>query len=107
MAIYGVDFIFCCPCYVDNIFDIRYLPYKQRYEFVHFIRRRHLRHLFDVDDFKEKKTMLISCFLHFADSMYLDSLECLHYNRGVYYQIRLDNNSLFDKKSVAYVIEEV
>ena len=107
MTIYGVNFIFCCPCYVDDIFDISCLSYKQNYEFVHFIRRRDPRPLFDVDDFKEKKTMLVSCFLHSTDSMYLDSLECLHYNRRVYYQIRLDNNSLFDKKSVAYVIEEV
>ena len=48
--------------------------------------------LFDFDEFQDEKTMLISCFIHFADSMYLHPLECLHYNKKVYYRVKLDEN---------------
>ena len=72
-----------------------------------YLQKRHPRALLNVDDFKEEKLLLISSFLHFTDSIYLDSLECLHYIRPAYYQKRLDNSSPYDKNSVLYVIEEV
>ena len=49
MVIYEVDIIFCCPCFVVDMFDARYLSHKQSYEFVDFIRRRHPKLLFDID----------------------------------------------------------
>ena len=92
MAIFEVDFIFCCPCFFDDISETEYFPYTKNYEFVHFIRKRHSKMLFDADEFQDEKTMLISCFIHFADSVYLDSLESLHYNKKVYYCVKLDDN---------------
>ena len=98
MAIFEVDFIFCCPCFIDDIFETRYFSYIKKYEFEHFVRRRHPKELFDVDDFQDEKTILISYFIHFGDSMYLDLLECLQYNKKVYYRINLGNISPHHKK---------
>lgn len=63
--------------------------------------------MFGTDEFKEEKTMLISCFLHFADSAYLDPLHCLHYNGPVYYQMCPDDNTPYANKNVACGIEKV
>ena len=53
MVIYEVDIIFRCPCFVVDMFDARYPSHKQSYEFVDFIRRRHSKLLFDIDEFKD------------------------------------------------------
>ena len=58
MAIYKVDFIFCCPCFVDDVSETGYFLYTKNYEFVHFIRKRHPKMFFDVDEFQDEKNML-------------------------------------------------
>ena len=87
MAIFELDFIFSCPCFVNDIFETRYFSYTKNDEFEHFIRRRHPKDLFDADDFQDEKTILISCFICFADSVYPETPEGLRCNKKFYYRI--------------------
>ena len=82
MATFEVDFIFCCPCFVTSVFDLRFYNLRKNFEFSHFIHRRNRREAFDIDNFPGERTMFVSCFMHLSDEMVLDSLECLHYNGG-------------------------
>lgn len=96
MAMFEVDFIFCCPCFVlaFPIWD-----FKNFVEFFHFIYRRNRREACDIVNFPSKKNMLVSCFLHLSAAMDLDSLECLHCNTCVFYRVVLDDGPYAIRKS--------
>ena len=55
MVIFQVDFIFCCPSFVDDISEIGYFPYTKKYELVHFIHKGTLRCCLILMSFKMKK----------------------------------------------------
>ena len=62
MAIFEPDFIFCCACFVSDIFNLRFLGYKKCYEIACFAYRRNPKMVFDIDSFKKESLILITCF---------------------------------------------
>ena len=93
MAMFEVDFIFCCPCLVSNIFDSRFMGYKKFFEFTCFVHRRNPKKVFDIDSFKKDSSLLITCFEHLCSSMYFGKCVCLHYNRATFYHMIVENMS--------------
>ena len=98
MVIFEVDFIFCCPCFVPDIFYWRFIAYKKNFEFACFVHRRNPRKVFDIDDSKKEGSMLITCFEHFFEAMYFDTFDCLHYYRATFYQVVVGNSPYPKKK---------
>ena len=99
MAIFEVDFIFCCPCFVPDIFKSRFHEIRRNFEFSSFVHRRHLKKPFDIDNFREQKSMFVCCFDHLAEAIYLDFVDCLHYYKSIFYRVLLDNYHYPKRKS--------
>ena len=59
IAIFEPDFIFCCPSFVPDIFDLRFLGYKKSDEIIFFVHRRNPKKVSDIDNFKKDSSMLI------------------------------------------------
>ena len=91
MAIFEVDFIFKCPCFVSNIFDSRFMGYKKIFEFTCFVHRRNPKKVFDIDNFKKDNSMLITCFEHLCSLMFFNKCVCLLYNRETFCRMTVDN----------------
>ena len=98
MAIFEVDFIFCCPCFVSEIFESRFFTYKKSLEFAFFVHRRNPKKVFDIENFEKDGPMLITCFEHLCDTMYFDTVNCLYYYKATFYQIVVDNSFLSQEK---------
>lgn len=88
-----VDFVFCCSCFVSDIFYLRFMRYENFFEITHFIHRRHSRLEFDFDNFEMDGSMLITCFDHLKEAMYSDAKNCLHYYKRTFYQTVLKRNA--------------
>lgn len=83
IAILEVNFIiFCCFCFVSDIFHARFMGYKKNFEFTCFVHRRNRKKTFYVDSLRKNDSMLISCFEHLFVAMHFDHVEFLHYNRS-------------------------
>ena len=91
MAIFDVEIIFCCPCFVSNIIPAMFLDYKVNYEFASFVNRRNPKKTFDIDNFEKKNSMLITCFEHLSQPIYLDNCVCLHYYKSTFYRTIIKN----------------
>ena len=91
MAIFEVGLIFCCPCFIPNIFETRFQSTKNNFEFPHFMHWRHPKKPFDINNFAKGKSMCVCYFDHLTEAMYLHTVNCLHYRKSVFYRVVLDN----------------
>ena len=79
MAIFEVDFIFCCSC-LCPIFLIQDLWGTKNFELTCFAHRRNTKKVFGIDNFKKDSSMPIACIEHLCESMYFGTCVCLYYN---------------------------
>ena len=104
LAVFDIGFVFSCPWFVPDI-QCAIERFTKNYEIAahsgnHFVKN------FDVDYFKNEKSIFVCCFNHLLDGMYFDTKKCCHYDRRGFFAcvmiivpIRL--------KSAINVIEEV
>lgn len=103
--VFDVDFAFSGSCFVS---DIQHVIVKStmNYEIGAYISGNHVVKNFEVDYFKNEKSVFVCCFDNLLDGMHHDVKNCCHYNRMCFFVcgmiilvIRL--------KSAISIIEEV
>ena len=98
MATFEVDFIFCCPCFVTSLFNLISHNLRKNLEFSHLFIGEIEERCLTLTIFQVNETMFVSYFMHLSDAMDLDSLECLHYNRRVFYRVVLGDGPYAERK---------
>ena len=97
MALFAIDFVFSCPCFVSDVLNAIKISAKNNDVGV-FGNRNHVVKNFEVDNFEKDKFMFICCFDHLLDGMYFDTKNCLHYYRQVFFQMQIENYFYKTKK---------
>ena len=69
MVTFEVNFIFCCPCFIPDIFETRFHSIKKNFEFGHSVHRRHPKKPFDIKNFAKGKSMFVCCFDHLTEAV--------------------------------------
>ena len=72
MALFAIDFVFSCPCFVSDVLNAIKISAKNNDVGV-FGNRNHVVKNFEVDNFEKDKFMFICCFDHLLDGMYFDT----------------------------------
>ena len=91
MVTFEVDFVFCCPSFVPEIFETRFHSIKKNLNLPILCTGDIQRNIFDINNFARGKSMFVCCFDYLIETMYLDTGNCLHYCKSVFYRIVLDN----------------
>ena len=91
MALFDVDFIFSCPCFVSKIQKV-ILKSTKKYEIAACVGRKH------VDHFKEERTIFVCCFYHVLEGMQFDTYNCLHYYKRAYFEMCYEGSMYKAKK---------
>ena len=84
MTEFGVNFVFSGPCFVPDI-QCAIERSAKNYEIVVHIISDHVIKNFEVDYFKNKKSIFVCCFDHLFDGMYYDTKNYSHYHRRVFF----------------------
>ena len=101
MMVFDVDFAFCGSCFVS---DIQHVIVKStmNYEIGAYISGNHVVKNFEVDYFKNEKSVFVCCFDNLLDGMHHDVKNCCHYNRMCFFCMRHDNTCYKTKKCYQY-----
>ena len=97
MAIFDVDFVFSCPCFVSDV-QHAIARSTKNYEISAYINGKHVVKNFETDYFKNEKFVFVCCFEYLVDGMLFDTKNCLHYTRRVFFRMQLDNTCYKTKK---------
>lgn len=101
MALFNVDFVFSCPCFVSNI-QQALLKSTKNFEIVTCVSGTHIVKNFGIDYFKKDRTIFICCYDHLLDGMQYDTQSCLHYNRRDFFRMCQDGSLYKIKKSFRF-----
>ena len=92
MAIFDVNFIFSCPCFVADWFEALSMNFKFNFQYISFVQRRSKKMDHIVENFFDSSSILITCFEHLYELMVFDTYHnCLHYNSRTYFQMVVDS----------------
>ena len=97
MAIFDVDFVFSCPCFVSDV-QHAIARSTKNYEISAYINGKHVVKNFETDYFKNEKFVFVCCFEYLVDGMLFDTKNCLHYTKRVFFRMQLDNTCYKTKK---------
>ena len=97
IAIFDVDFVFSCPCFVS---DVQHATARstENYEIGAYVNGKHVVKNFEIDYFKNEKSVFVCCFDHLVGGMRFDTKNCLHYTRRALFGMQLDNTCYKTKK---------
>ena len=97
MVIFDVDFVFSCPYFVSNVRHAIVISTKN-YEIGAYVNGKHVVKSFEIDYFKNEKSVFVCCFDHLVDGMRFDGKNCLHYSRRGFFRMKHDNTCYKTKK---------
>lgn len=86
MSIFGVEFIFCCPCFLENIVMAMETKCVKNYHFGCFLHRA-IKKYFKFKNFTLIKEQFFTC-------MYYDLKICLHYNKKAFFRLVVESDSV-------------
>ena len=105
MALFDVDFVFSCPCFVSDIQQALFKSTKN-YEIAGIVSGKHVVKNLGIDYFKEDISIFICYYGHLLGGMLFDTQSYLHYNTRVFLKC-LTKVLCIRLKNVFNVIEEV
>ena len=97
MPIFGVDFVFSCPCFVSHV-QHAIVKSTKNYEIGAYVNGKHVVKNFEIDYFKNEKSVFVCYFDHLVDSMRFDTKNCLHYTRKDFFRMQHNNTCYKTKK---------
>ena len=84
LAIFDVDFVFSCPCFVSDV-QHAFARSTKSHEIGVYVNGKHVVKNFEIDYFKNEKSVFFCCFDHLVDGMRFDTKNCLHYTRRCFF----------------------
>ena len=97
MAIFDVDFVISCRCFVSDV-QHAILRSTKNYETGAYVNGKHALKNFEIDYFKNEKSLFVCCFDHLVDGMRFNTKNCLLYTRRVFFRMRHNNACYKTKK---------
>ena len=98
MAIFEPDFVFCCTCFVSDIFNLGFLGCKKVTKWHVLFTKEIQKRCSAITMLRRKVIMLINQLWDLCGSTYFDTCVCLHYNRATFYQTIIKNEPYPIKK---------
>ena len=90
MTIFDVDFVFSCTCFVSDV-QHAIARSTKNYEIGAYVNSKHVVKNFEIDYFKNEKSVFVCHFDNLVDGTRFNTKNCLHYTRRVFFRMQRDD----------------